>query len=88
MRVEGRQLLHRLAAVSALRYDFEAVRGGENSRQPGSDEGLVVDDRDSDHRLPSSSTGNSQRTRQPSGVGPASNAPPSAVARSCIPISP
>ena len=88
VRAERRELLHRLAAVGTLGHDLEAVRRGENSRQPGSDDGLVVDDGGSNHRLPSSSTGSSQRTRQPSRVGPASRLPPSAVARSCIPISP
>ena len=82
------KLIHRLPAVGALRYDLEAVRRRENSRQPGSDDGLIVDDCDSDHRLCSSSSGSRHRTSQPSRVGPAANSPPSAVARSSIPISP
>jgi hypothetical protein len=88
VRMEGGQLRDRLPAVGILSDDLEAVGRREDSRQPGADDGLVVDDRGSDHRLPLSSAGSTQRTRQPSGVGPAANSPPSAVARSCIPISP
>jgi hypothetical protein len=35
-----------------------------------------------------SSTGSWQLTRHPEDVGPARNSPPSAVARSCMPINP
>ena len=68
--------------------DLEAVGRREDSREAGADDRLVVDEGGSDHRLPRSSSGSSQRTRQPSRVGPAVSSPPSAVARSCIPISP
>ena len=87
-RVEGREFLQRLPAIGALGHDLEPVRWRENSRQPRTNERLVVDDRDSDQRRHSPFTGSSQRTRQPLGVAPAANSPPSAVARSCIPISP
>ena len=85
--MERGQLLHRLPAVDTLRDDLETVLGREDSRKAGSDDGLVVDESGADHR-PTRSRGRRQVTSHPSGVGPAANSPPSAVARSCIPISP
>ena len=61
---------------------------GERMRQTRADDGLVVDEGGADHGQRESSTGIRQVTSQPPGVGPAENSPPSAVARSCIPISP
>jgi hypothetical protein len=88
VRAKRRQLLHRLATVGTLGDDLKAVRRRQDSGEARPDDRLVVDDGDSDHRLLPFSTGSSHRTRQPSPVGPAANSPPSAVARSCIPISP
>src|SRR5512132_974848 len=88
VRAQGRKVLHGLAAIGTFGDDIEAVFGREDSGQAGSDDSLVVNKSGPNHRLPRSSTGSSQLTRQPSRVGPAANSPPSAVARSCIPISP
>jgi hypothetical protein len=38
-----------LAAIGTLGDDLEAVRRREDSRQPGSDDGLIVDNGRSDH---------------------------------------
>jgi hypothetical protein len=38
-----------LAAIGTLGDDLEAVRRRKDSRQPGSDHGLVVDNGRSDH---------------------------------------
>jgi hypothetical protein len=86
--VQSRQFLDRLPAVGTLGDDLEPVRGREDPRETRADDGLVVDESDPDHRLLPSPTGSWQLNRHPLGVGPAANSPPSAVARSCMPIRP
>jgi hypothetical protein len=93
---QGAQPLDGFMAADALGHDVEPVRRGEDSRQAGTDDRLVVDERHPDHRVTPSATGTAslassgsvQVTSQPSGVGPAVSSPPSADARSRIPISP
>src|SRR5215217_1664867 len=96
IRAQLRQALYGLPAVDALGDDLESIARGEDPRQTGPDDRLVVDERHADHRVAASpapietfaSSGSRQLTRQPSAVGPAVSSPPSAVARSRIPVKP
>ena len=92
----GGQPLDGFVAIDALGDNLEPVRRGEDPGQPGPDDRLVVDERDTDHGVRASPariasfapSGSVQLTRQPRRVGPAVSSPPSAVARSRMPISP
>ena len=88
-----RHRLRDLVAVAALGDDLETVLGTEDADDATAHDRLVVDDDDADHDrhdslLGAARIGSRASTRQPSIVVPASRLPPSARARSLIPISP
>ena len=57
IRAQGGQLLHGLLAVGAFGDHLEPVGRGEDSRQAGADDGLIVDEGNPDHRVRSSRSG-------------------------------
>ena len=71
---------------------LDAVGGAEDAGRAGAHDRLVVDDDDPDQGTnpsrPAGVSGSRASTRQPSQVGPASNSPPTALARSRIPTNP
>src|SRR5438552_1481553 len=78
-----------LPAVTALGDDVDVGLGGEESRETGAHDRLVVGDQHSDHGRGFCPTGSSACTAKPPSVrGPAAKRPPSMVARSRIPTSP
>src|ERR1700681_2754689 len=87
----GRQ---RLGPVAALGYHQEPLVLGQDALHSGSDERLVIDQDNRDHRTTAgrSSTaagrGTRARTNQPRAAGPAWRVPPTASTRSRMPIRP
>src|SRR5262245_10859285 len=88
----GRHGRYDLVAVIALGDDLETVVRSQDSGGPGAHDWLIVDDNYPNHgrdcSWPAAASGSRASTRHPSAVGPASRSPPSARARSRMPISP
>src|SRR5262245_16384518 len=76
-------------AVGGLGDDLDVVLGVQEGPEAAADQGLVVDEQDSDHCAGTSAVGRSARTRKPPVArGSAPNVPPRAVTRSRMPMSP
>ncbi len=80
---------NRLAPVGSLGDNLDVGMSGEDHRETGADEVLIVGDEHPDGHLTAPALGSTACTVQPpSGAGPASREPPRSVARSVMPTSP
>ena len=80
--------LRDLAAVGGLADDLDVVGAGEQHREPGADERVVVDDQHADP-LAHCGHGSQARSRKsPCSSSPCSRRPPESVARSARPTRP
>src|SRR5262249_9352817 len=77
-------------AVGRLRGDADVIGGFQRRGGPGTDQCLVVGEQDADHpAAPLAANGSRAITsKPPSARGPAVTSPPSAAARSAIPVRP
>src|SRR5262249_4842751 len=81
--------LDRLAAVAGLADDLDVVLGAEDHAEAVAHERLVVAEENADDHRSVAANGSRAATRKPpSGTGSVSTLPPSAAARSRMPISP
>ena len=87
--VGGAGELDRCVTVGGLTHELEVGGMGHEGAEPGTDQRLVVGDRDADHvAVPACGMVAWTRKPAPSRRGPASNVPPYSAARSRMPTSP
>ena len=77
-----------LAAVRGLADDLDVVGAGEQHRQAGADERVVVDDQDADLVAHCGHGSQARSRKSPCSSSPCSSRPPESVARSARPTSP